>query len=201
VTKPKKGRVVIQDVVGADDAADSAALGAQTSELQQLLREAQDELTKRGRVQLVLEQQLQEAKAKQVDLMRSGAKRLLQIATLERELDAERGRGKRMMDELIKQTNMMDLVINFRDQECARDVNELTHENMELSEKLDVWRERAQMLQQERWGFVQKFRAAKQATDVTNNAAFDAIGGAAVADDDDSEGDDGERADGSEDEW
>jgi hypothetical protein len=133
VTKPKKGRVVIQDVVGADDAADSAALGAQTSELQQLLREAQDELTKRGRVQLVLEQQLQEAKAKQVDLMRSGAKRLLQIATLERELDAERGRGKRMMDELIKQTNMMDLVINFRDQECARDVNELTHENMELS--------------------------------------------------------------------
>ena len=38
-----------------------------------------------------------------------------------------------MMEELVKQTKMMDLVINFRDHECARDINELTQENMELS--------------------------------------------------------------------
>ena len=74
-------------------------------------------------------------------MLRGSAKRLIQITTLERELEAERARGKRMMDELIKQTKMMDLVINFRDQECARDVNELTHENMDtmLSENLKIF--------------------------------------------------------------
>lgn len=98
-----------------------------------MLHEANDEMAKRDRAQAKLEQQLQEANSKASDLMRTGARRLLQIATLERELDAERTKGKRMLDELVKQTKMMDLVINFRDQECARDVNELTHDNLELS--------------------------------------------------------------------
>ena len=150
--KGKKGRVQIQD---SDEG------GTGVKELQQMLREANDELAKRAAAHAKMEQQLKEAQDKQADLVRSGAKRLVQIATLERQLEVERTRGKRMMDELVKQTKMMDLVLNFRDQECARDIGELTLENTELADKLDVWKERAQMLQQERWGFVQRFRSAK----------------------------------------
>ena len=115
------------------------------------------------------------------------------ISLAEQELEGERAKGKRMVDELVKQTKMMDLVINFRDQECARDVNELTHENTELSEKLEIWKERAQMLQQERWGFVQKFRAARaQAAGGSGGGAFDAIGLGADESDSDEEGNDDE---------
>jgi len=199
--KPKKGRVVIQDDSGADSA-DAAALGAQrqVADLQQQLREANEEVAKRARAQLVLEQQLKESTEKHAALMRSGAKRLLQIAALERERDSERSRGKRMMDELVKQTQMMDLVINFRDQECARDVNELTQENMELSDKLDVWRERAEMLQSERWGFVQKVRGAKANGSGADAGTADAVGAGAVDEDDESDGGD-EDDDGSDNEW
>ena len=133
----------------------------------------------------------QEAKEKQTSLMRSGAKRLMHIAKLEKELEAERSKGKHMVDELVKQTKMMDLVINFRDQECARDVNELTHQNTELAEKLDLWKDRAQMLQQERWGFVQKFRAAKAQAGVGGSAAFDSMSAANVDDEPDDDEDEG----------
>ena len=64
-------------------------------------------------------------------------------------------------EELSKHSHMMDAVMNFRDKEGANDMNELLHENADLSEKLERWKERAQTLQQERWGFVQKWRQAK----------------------------------------
>jgi hypothetical protein len=105
-----------------------------------------------------LEQQLLEAKEKQAALVRSSAKRLVQIATLERELETERRKNQLMAEELMKQTQMMDRVLNFRDEECARDVNELTRDKMELAAQLEVWRDRARVLQQERWAFVRKFR-------------------------------------------
>ena len=63
--------------------------------------------------------------------MRSGAKRLIQIAMLERQLESEQTRNQTMVEELVKQTQMMDRVLNFRDQECARDTTELLHENAE----------------------------------------------------------------------
>ena len=184
--KPKKGRVVIQEDSSAADAA-AAHMQRQVNELQQQLHEANVDIAKRTRSQAVLEQQMQEAKEKQTSLMRSGAKRLMHIAKLEKELEGERSKGKRMVDELVKQTKMMDLVINFRDQECARDVNELTHQNTELAEKLDLWKDRAQMLQQERWGFVQKFRAAQAQAGVGGSAAFDAMNAANVDDEPDDE--------------
>lgn len=165
----------------------------------QLLREANEELANRAHSQAALEQQLQEARERSESLMRSGAKRLVQIATLEQQLEDERGRSKRLTDELVKQTKMMDLVINFRDQECAREVNELTHDNTELAEKLDVWKERAQMLQQERWGFVQKFRAAKAQAGEGGNA--EALDGASAEFDDDDDDDDEPAEGGSDDDW
>ena len=190
--KPKKGRVVIQDD------ADGEGGGRSLSEVQQLLREANEELAKRARTQTTLEVQLQESKEKSASLMRSNAKRLIQITTLEQQLDKEKERNKLMMEELVKQTKMMDLVINFRDQECAREVNEMLHENTELTEKLDLWKERAQMLQQERWGFVQKFRAAKGSG--ADGAAADGSVGNIVDEDEDDEDDDEPDA-GSDEDW
>ena len=50
-----------------------------------------------------------------------------------------------------------------RDKESAKDYHELIHENVELGERCERWKERAEMLQQERWGFVAKWREGKMA--------------------------------------
>ena len=167
--KGKKGKVTIQDEEGI------AGPSQIINELQQQLKEANDEARTRAKAQSVLEEQLREAKEKHAQQVRIGAKRLIQITALDKELETERLRTKRMMDELVKQTKMMDLVLNFRDQECAREVSELTHDNNELNQKLDLWRDRANTLQQERWGFVQKFRAAKKEAGEGNTAALDSM--------------------------
>lgn len=150
--------------------------------------ELREELAAKAHRVTTLEQELRTAKDKQAELMRSGAKRLIQIAMLERQLESEQTRNQTMVEELVKQTQMMDRVLNFRDQECARDTTELLHENAELKQQLDVWKERAQTLQQERWGFVQKFRTAKA-------GGADAAGAAVEDSSSEEEEDEGERDD------
>ena len=123
-----------------------------------------------------LEQELASADDKHKELYRINAKRLIQIAALESQLAKEQEKNKELTVELEKQHSMMDLVISFRDKESAREFNELTHANVELAAKLDVWKERARRLQQERFGFVQKFRAAKnQAFKGDSTGGFDTI--------------------------
>lgn len=184
----QNSRKVVIEAPGAEDTGDAAvarALQQQLSELQQQLRDAQEDIAKRDRTVSSLEQQLEESGKKHAVQLRANAKRLIQISTLDRALEAERARSKLMVDELVKQTRMMDLVITFRDRESARDVNELLQENMELSTKVDTWKERAQTLQQERWGFVQKFRAARGDSD---GALPDAVAHAGSDDEEDEEG-------------
>ena len=171
-----------------------------TSSAPLTLGDAIDKLDQKDKDISLLQQKLLESTTKQEDLFRLGAKRMIQIALLEDQLEKERTKTKEMAEQLEKQSQMMDLVINFRDQECARDVNELTHENLTLAGQVEVWKERAQGLQQERWGFVQKFRAAKsQAASGGGTGGFDKMG-EHDDDDDDDDDDDGEK-DGSDDDW
>lgn len=96
----------------------------------------------------------------------------MQIATLERELEKERARGQSVMDELTKQTRMMDKVLDFRDAECSRETTDLIHENAELSKKLETWKERAQTLQRERYAPLRlELHAPRTARQLTRGAS------------------------------
>lgn len=140
------------------------------------LYEALERLDEKEKDVTRLEQELASADDKHKELYRINAKRLIQIAALESQLAKEQEKNKELTVELEKQHSMMDLVISFRDKESAREFNELTHANVELAAKLDVWKERARRLQQERFGFVQKFRAAKnQAFKGDGTGGFDTI--------------------------
>jgi hypothetical protein len=165
------------------------------------LQEALEQLDEKEQEISILESAVSSCKEKHKELHVIGAKRLIQVAGLEVLLEAEREKNKELAAQLDKQQQMMDMVISFRDQECARDVTELTHENMELAEKLETWRQRAQALQKERWGFVQKFRAAKnQAFSGDGNAGFDSIAKVESESEDEEEDPDDSRKD-SDDDW
>ena len=61
------------------------------------------------------------------------------------------------------------------DHESESQIQDLVYENMELQTKVEKWRLRARTLQEERWGFVQKWRAdtnsAKEAATAAAKAA------------------------------
>ena len=181
--KGKKG-VTVQNVEP------SSTSGA--TDMPQTLGEALEELARKTKRIDALEAEVAVAHDKQAEVTRSSAKRLVQIAALEDALEREKAKSAAATEELEKQRGMMELVMNFRDQECARDVNELMHENMELKAKMETWRERAQTLQQERWKFVRKFQAAKLQlieSGVKGNVMANGTGG--DGDDDDDDDDDG----------
>lgn len=114
-----------------------------------------------------------------------------QVNELETTIDTMGARETELEEELAKHSSMMDQVMNFRDKESAHDIHELQHENADLTAQLERWKERAQSLQQERWTFVQKFRAAKAEGDSrtqTANRPNKAAGSASDEEDEDERG-------------
>ena len=71
------------------------------------------------------------------------------------------------------------------DRESAQQIQDLVYENLELQEKVEKWRLRARTLQEERWGFVQKWRtenfAASEASAVPDDGAAPAKPAAKLA--------------------
>lgn len=167
--KPSKSSKRTHKVKIHESAAESEAEAAnklltrRVGELEQLLQQQQQQLAAQAESSTELQQQLAVAKDKHSALLRKNAKRLVQIATQQREIEGERNRNRLMVEEMVKQTKMLDLVMSFRDKESAKDYHEVLHENVELRERADRWKDRAELLQQERWGFVQKWREGKMA--------------------------------------
>ena len=205
---PKKGSKKLDKAAAAagdagepgDGDAVIASLQAQVKDLQKQLRETKAELERKVHDLGNFDQQLGAAREQAANHTRLSAKRLIQIAAVEAELEKERARSTELSAELVKQTKMMDLVLNFRDQESGRDVAELTNQNIELRDQLEVWRERAQTLQEERWSFVARFRRGEVSADDVVKVDGVAPGGDDDSDDDGG-GSGGGAADDDDDDW
>jgi len=148
---------------GGGDAAAATQLKQQVAELQAALRSSEQKLAERDRELKELKEETAGSVEKIADANRSSARRLAQIRVLETTLETQKRREQTLENELVKHTKMMDSVMNYRDKECMKEYNEMLHDNAELAEKCARWKERAQMLQQERWGFVQRWRKEKLA--------------------------------------
>lgn len=181
-----------------------AALQAQVKDLQKQLKEAKAELDRRFSDQKqdfgTLDQQLVDAREKAAQQTRLSAKRLIQIAAVERQLEAEREKNEALVNEVVKQTQMMDRVLSFRDQETARDMAQLTNTNIKLRDKLEVWHERAEELQQERWTFVARFRKGDVPGGGGGGAQQPGGGGGGEDEDSDDDEDGGDQAE-EDDDW
>lgn len=162
--KKKKGKVV--EVVPAEvdaSASTSAAvhMREQVDALRTRLEEATVQIARHPTELHLVAAQAEEARDQHAAAMNSHAKQVLQIAALEHELEKEQQHSKELQSELSHQNKMLEQVLSFRDSESASDLNGLLHENAELADQRDRWQERAEMLQQERWGFVKKWKDAK----------------------------------------
>jgi hypothetical protein len=116
---------------------------------------------------------------------------------LKQRLEEQKVKEQGLVNQLVKHTQMLDQVMNFRDKESSREYHELLHENADLSAKCERWRERAQMLQQERWSFVKKWQDAKAEAE----EARDRDGGSVLHSDDKADEEDSERPLDSDDDW
>ena len=205
----KKGKQAApEEPAESPEAVALRAAQQQVSSLQEALRSSTAKLEEREAENSTLQQELKSSKSKTSEMHRSLAKRLMHIAMLERTIEEQKRKEQTLTNELVKHTQMLDQVMNFRDKESAREFNELLQENAELTEKCERWKERAKELQQERWGFVQKFRSAQvQARQLGHSAATGTVvadpakaltpheDGASDDDDDDQDGN------GSDDDW
>ena len=140
----KKGKQAApEEPAESPEAVALRAAQQQVSSLQEALRSSTAKLEEREAENSTLQQELKSSKSKTSEMHRSLAKRLMHIAMLERTIEEQKRKEQTLTNELVKHTQMLDQVMNFRDKESAREFNELLQENAELTEKCERWKERA----------------------------------------------------------
>ena len=168
----------------------------QATDLKTAIAMAKELIEERDQEIARLHEELRSVRDKNAETFRSSARRMAQIALLERSIENGKRREAQLEHELERHGSMMDQVLNYRDKESAGELAELRHENAELSAKMERWKERAQQLQQERWSFVQKWKVARGRGAGAEDAAVEE-----EEDDDEDEGEAGSDRIDSDDDW
>jgi hypothetical protein len=134
------------------------------------------EMDKQQKKLALLEQDLLDAHEARRQLMMSNATRLMRITRLETELQKQRDLQRETQAELEEKGRMLQLVLTYRDKQLTREMAELLHENSELTDAAERWKERATSLAHERRGHVQRWRAEQLRASQAGAAGQDKAG-------------------------